>query len=640
MASAQSQWDATISNTNWYVPVPQLLAYGSSSTSFANPIPLGDQTLWTLGTATNGAFTGASSAQLSLGKAITTSSLAMSGQVAPDGSVVIVFSNPDGSDPVVGLGQMKTVDGEPAMLMQMITGSELLVSHWAYMLTYDPATFTPPAPQAIPVTLSSFQWTWTAGTPWRIVDPALFGSKAPGTFVITNYTNGYFWGKGIGPDGDAGVTYTLLGSITPDGKVLYNTLLDGNLSSLYGDIEGDASAAEMILSGYGVNGVDAIPSAFLSLVRPYADTVAAAGLTAAVPAARTLYEVAGTEAGLTGPLSPAILTLNDLSGAALVAAVGETLPVLAGAGPRITADNQRMLQQIIADRLGGIAGGAGDTARMGSWNAWLRPLGGGLAQSGRDGVPGYSASTGGVAIGFDKSVAAGVSLGSAFAYSRSNASGDAVDAPGSLSIDSYVFGLYGSMALTPSLGLDLQLNAGINDNSATRAISFMGSTASADYSGYTFEAGMRLKQRIDLSPKLVVTPALTASYLHVADDAYSETGADGLNLHVAYQAYDELPVGAEVALSYAIATDIAINAHGGLTYNPLDTGTAITASYEGGGDAFLTEGDDVSRWLISAGLGLVGQPRPGSSLGLYYDMQASPTGFLSQAGSVALQLSF
>jgi hypothetical protein len=45
-ARAQSAiWDAAISNTHWYGPVPQLLAYASPAASFANPISIGDQTL-------------------------------------------------------------------------------------------------------------------------------------------------------------------------------------------------------------------------------------------------------------------------------------------------------------------------------------------------------------------------------------------------------------------------------------------------------------------------------------------------------------------------------------------------------------------------------------------------------------------
>ncbi len=38
-ALAQSVWDPVISNTNWYVTVPQMLAYASGTVSFANPSP-------------------------------------------------------------------------------------------------------------------------------------------------------------------------------------------------------------------------------------------------------------------------------------------------------------------------------------------------------------------------------------------------------------------------------------------------------------------------------------------------------------------------------------------------------------------------------------------------------------------------
>ena len=56
------RWDSLLSDSHWYVPVPQLLAYGSSSTSFAQPIPMGDQTTWSFGTAVNGVFSGSTTA--------------------------------------------------------------------------------------------------------------------------------------------------------------------------------------------------------------------------------------------------------------------------------------------------------------------------------------------------------------------------------------------------------------------------------------------------------------------------------------------------------------------------------------------------------------------------------------------------
>ncbi len=57
-------WDALLTNSHWYVPQENLLAYMSNSTSFTTPPPISlwDQTLWSLGTATDGRFTGASQA--------------------------------------------------------------------------------------------------------------------------------------------------------------------------------------------------------------------------------------------------------------------------------------------------------------------------------------------------------------------------------------------------------------------------------------------------------------------------------------------------------------------------------------------------------------------------------------------------
>ena len=198
-AAAQSSlWDATISNTNWYVPDDQLLAYASPNTSFANPIAIGDQTLWALGVSTNGVFTGTSTANLKLGPASVTSISTMQGLVTPAGQIRIVFTPTSGGTPTIGLGQMRSVNGVTEMEMQMMTGDSLLVTHWAYMVPYDPATFTPPAPQPV-MSNSVPQWAWTAGTSWRMVSPALFGTASAGHFIITDYQNGYFWGRGLVP---------------------------------------------------------------------------------------------------------------------------------------------------------------------------------------------------------------------------------------------------------------------------------------------------------------------------------------------------------------------------------------------------------------------------------------------------------
>ncbi len=251
-----SRWDALLTNSNWYVPVPGLIAYASSNQSFTTPppTPIGDQTLWALGTATNGVFTGQSQASFYMNGITTNNITAMQGLVTSGGQIVISFSS-DTAPTTIGIGQMREIAGVPLMEMQMITGSSLLVTHWAYMTPYNPAVFTPPSPtQVVTADITSPQWRWTAGTTWQLSSSTLFGTSTPGTFKITNYSNGYYWGLGAAPQGSTVGNFTVLGSMTPEGNVLFSLLSDGVPNSLSGQITGDASSGIMVLHPYAGSG--------------------------------------------------------------------------------------------------------------------------------------------------------------------------------------------------------------------------------------------------------------------------------------------------------------------------------------------------------------------------------------------------
>ncbi len=263
-ASAQdTRWDAILSNSNWYVPVPNLIAYtGGNRSLTSNPIPIGDQTLWALGTASSGVFSGQSVASFAIGSTVTTpSNSSMQGIVTEAGQIRIAFTS-SGSPTIIGIGQMREVGGVPLMEMQMITGSAVLVTHWAYMAPYNPAVFTPPPPtQYVTADVTSPQWRWTAGTTWRVTSPTLFGTATPGTFKITDYSNGYYWGVGAAPQGSTVGNYTVLGSMTPEGNVLFSFLLGGDsLSSLSGQITGDATTGAMALRPYTLDGTFGDPT--------------------------------------------------------------------------------------------------------------------------------------------------------------------------------------------------------------------------------------------------------------------------------------------------------------------------------------------------------------------------------------------
>ncbi|MGX1097006.1 autotransporter outer membrane beta-barrel domain-containing protein [Amorphus sp. MBR-141] len=629
-AQAQSVWDPVISNTYWYVTVPLMLAYAAPSTSFANPIPIGDQTLWALGASVGGSFTGLSTGTLKIGPVISVSELNIQGTVTPDGQVTMVFTPTTGGPPTIGIGVMQPVGGVTTMEMQMITGTDLLVSHWAYMVPYDPATFTPPAPRAVPSNLSP-QWAWSEGTPWRITSPAAFGTTKPGTFIITGYKSGYFWGEGLRPDG---TRFTLLGSITPEGRVLFNTITDGTLASLYGGIEGDASTAQMLLGAYTQSALFTGDLTYVNVVRPYQETAQDTGTVSAVGAAEVLYEVAGTTNGLFGAMAPVTSVLNDLSGTDLSAALSQTVPVLSGAAAQATANTQRMLGQVIANRL------ADADAALGR-NVWMQPLGGAGQQTAVDGVPGYTMSGGGFAMGADGALGSGTRLGGLFAITATSID-SSIDADtasvanGSADLQSYVLGLYGAQELAPGLDLSFSVSGGLVDTSTTRWISFMGSVAEASYQSVVLDASAGLHKTIPVNEALTLTPGVRLDYLAVSSGDYDEHGAGPLDLGVDSHSYQELFVSAELALRHRLTGNLDLTARGTAGYNTLDTASEVTARFAGGGDPFVTSGPDVSRWLFTGGIGLASQATASFTLGVNYDVQASPSGYLNQIGSLRL----
>lgn len=633
-AWAQSNpWDPVISNSNWYVTVPQMLAYASGTTSFINPLAIGDQTLWALGTSVNGVFSGTSTGQLLIGNTYSYSTLSIQGSVTASGQILMVFT-PTSGPTTIGLGQMADRGGAYEMEMQMITGSSVLVTHWAYMTSYDPATFTPPAAQHVESNASP-NWKWMAGTPWRMNSPGLFGSPGQGNLVVTNYDGGYFWGVAVAPGGASAGVFTVLGSVTPEGRVLLNTISAGQLYSLYGGVVGSPAEAAMLLGAYDSSGAFTGEITRLTLVQPYSATVLRQGNPAAFGAATALYGVASTLDGLFGPLAPALAVLNGLEGPALSTAISQTLPVLNGAGAQATFATQRALQQVVMSRIDAVHGADAAGAER---NIWLRPFGAFASQGTVSGVSGYSASGGGMAAGVDGAIGTGGVIGAVVAYSGTSITGGNSLVPNSLDVSTWQMGLYGAQALGADVDLAWQLDLGVNRNTENRTIAFMGTGASAAYDGWTGHAGLALSRRFELAPDFAVSPLLRIDYAQVQADGYTESGAGPLDLTVPSQTYRELMLGAGMKASYRLAPGLLLTGNAGVGYNTLNNQVQVVTTYAGGGGPFVTEGLDVSPWLYTAGIGLAGLKAGRMELGLNYDIEASTTGFLNQIGSVLIRM--
>lgn len=209
-----------LAGTTWYVPPQNLLAY-LCGPALQHQQAVADQTIWSITSAGEGQFQGTSTTELwTQGPdgltALGTTTNAMSGSVAENGDITIVFtpSDPDQAQ-TIGYGHLRQVEGAWRMEMQMATGTQLLALHWAYMTRWMDGDPLPPDPTHIPdPALRSDEWRWLAGTEWQATDEELFPQGAG--FTIGSYRNGYFWGDGAVSSGES---LRVAGSVTPEGTL-------------------------------------------------------------------------------------------------------------------------------------------------------------------------------------------------------------------------------------------------------------------------------------------------------------------------------------------------------------------------------------------------------------------------------------
>ncbi|MGX4801125.1 autotransporter outer membrane beta-barrel domain-containing protein [Bradyrhizobium guangdongense] len=233
----------------------------------------------------------------------------------------------------------------------------------------------------------------------------------------------------------------------------------------------------MLVSTYDLSGNPTGGVAYLSLVRPYAETLQGQNSRTGLGAAEMLYRLSATSLGWTGSMAPGFVVLDNLSGPNLVNAVNQTLPVLTGAASQATYTTQRVFQQAMTGRLDDVLGVNGAVAA--ERNVWMKPLGGSVRQGGLDGVAGYNASGGGIAVGADTAISARTMIGGVFAYSHHTITGSEDAVPNRLGIDSYQAGIYGAHALGDGFQIDGQLDGALNDNVESRSLAFINSTAGA-----------------------------------------------------------------------------------------------------------------------------------------------------------------
>lgn len=321
-------------------------------------------------------------------------------------------------------------------------------------------------------------------------------------------------------------------------------------------------------------------------------------------------------------------------------AVAQVLPLLSGGTTQASLNAMHGVNGVVAARQEGNQGRSSGETFYGDKKFWAKPFGSWANQDDRNGVSGYGATTYGLVLGADAEIADTSRVGLAFAYSRSDVDGNSSAAPQGSRVHSYQIVGYGSERLNATDELTYQGDFGIHNNRGHRNIPALGLVALSGYDSNSVHVGAGYFTTRKLSDTSRFTPSVKVDYTAMWNDAYTETGAGGLNLVVGKNNTDELIVSADAKYARDLSDNSIFTANLGAGYDLINKRTSITSAFAGAPMAgFSTPGIDPSPWMLRGGLGYVSKTANEVEITARYDVEVR-RGFDNQTVSVKARWAF
>ncbi len=288
---------------------------------------------------------------------------------------------------------------------------------------------------------------------------------------------------------------------------------------------------------------------------------------------------------------------SDVSGGAVVAGIQ-----VAGSTSAINNDRLASL------RSGETGMNAGQV--MNGLNGWIEGFGQQAQQDKRDGVSGYDADTYGFAIGFDtEELGQDTTIGMSFAYADTDVDSDAIS-NAKTEVDSYQISLYGDYDVNETVFVSGQLGYIWSDNDTTRNPGGIAAlNAKGSYNADAFVAGLAVGRDYHTGHgTLVLTPKVSADYMHYSADSYTETGAGGANLTVDADSLSLFEIGLGVDAQWDIqnanGTHLMPSIGLGVRHDLIGDEFEASNTFAGGGSAFKVKGFDPAQTTFDAGVGV------------------------------------
>lgn len=288
----------------------------------------------------------------------------------------------------------------------------------------------------------------------------------------------------------------------------------------------------------------------------------------------------------------------------------------------------------------------GDTAGLFTeatkkYGVWTKVFGSRASQDMQSSYAGYSANSWGIAYGMDTLLRSGWVVGGAFTYADTNVSMNDFRSGDSSKIRTYQLSAYASRDFD-NWYLESMLAYAKQKNSGSRDTAVSG-IAYSSYDGQQVAARVTAGYPIALNDKWTVTPTAGLEYTYLSQDAYQETGAGPLSLSINGQSANRVRsvIGSKLATQMETADGMTItpSANIGWRHEFNNSGMDSTATFTGGGAAFKTPGQSLTRDSMNLGAAVSFQKSKNFVLSLQLDGEKS-AGYYSVAGQVTGQWRF
>lgn len=373
-------------------------------------------------------------------------------------------------------------------------------------------------------------------------------------------------------------------------------------------------------------------------------TLTGGGNTNAGSAATALQTI--QDAGTFVAMNPVFAALNGLqTDEQVAAAVNSFTPVTTtasvGAGTQIANSIQGIVELRQNVNVGGASGGlnSGDPL-FADRNFWLKPFGSRGEQQNKAGLNGFDLKTRGIGFGLDGEYAKNQKLGFAFFYTGADV--DVKNMAQKADINVYSALLYGNVPVfDDKTNFLFQAGYTAQKTDTSRFIALTGVTAKGDYTAKVASLDLKLMRDVHVSERLLLQPMVSATYRHLKNPSYSETGSGALNQNVDSFTSSQTTLGIGARMHYMLddASKLMANVNYGrdLKSNALSVSTA----FEGApGVKYQSRGIDNGRNNYELGLGYERSVGDRSKVNVMYTHQAQGSSFKNDAISATYNLKF